>query len=378
MRRGFTLVELLVVITIIGLVTAAVIGSGMLGAIRHRQVSEAARILQASLAGARDAAIRDNGPSGIRLLPDPTLPGAFSALLPMTCTPNYSEGLVACYPAENYDVSIIGTATPLVFEQMPGAWQPAGNGKYVFLPVNPTSWAYNVRLGDQVQINSAGPWMTVCGPCSAQTSEGFTNTTSALSRTFTAPDGQTVTLPVEFLLLANGRDDNANGYPDDGWDGVDNDGDGLTDETSCKLFPAHGEWEQEAWPGWLAQGTTSATYVIRRRPVPASNGRSVSLPTQIVIDAARSRLPAPTLSGTIDLQVNSDGTMAPITLYGVPTSIGLTGAFWQFWLSERADIGQPVPAGQWWLVSANTRTGRISSMELPDLVMGYVQAMQGR
>ncbi len=44
-------------------------------AFNHRQVSEAARILQGGLAGARDTAINNNAPAGIRLLPDPVFNG---------------------------------------------------------------------------------------------------------------------------------------------------------------------------------------------------------------------------------------------------------------------------------------------------------------
>ena len=73
-RTGFTLIELLVVILIILLVSAVTLPS-IISAYSHRQVSEAARILQAALVGARDSAIRDNAPSGIRLLPDPTING---------------------------------------------------------------------------------------------------------------------------------------------------------------------------------------------------------------------------------------------------------------------------------------------------------------
>ena len=73
-RRGFTLIELLVVMLIILLVSAVVLPT-VIPAISHRQVSEAARILQAALAGARDAAINNNAPAGIRLLPDPVLNG---------------------------------------------------------------------------------------------------------------------------------------------------------------------------------------------------------------------------------------------------------------------------------------------------------------
>ena len=73
-RPGFTLVELLVVILIILLVSAVTLPT-VISAISHRQVSEAARILQAALVGARDSAINNNAPSGIRLLPDPTING---------------------------------------------------------------------------------------------------------------------------------------------------------------------------------------------------------------------------------------------------------------------------------------------------------------
>ena len=73
-RRGFTLIELLVVMLIILLVSAVVLPT-VLPALSHRQVSEAARILQGALVGARDTAINNNAPAGIRLLPDPVLNG---------------------------------------------------------------------------------------------------------------------------------------------------------------------------------------------------------------------------------------------------------------------------------------------------------------
>ena len=71
-RRGFTLIESLVVMLIILLVSAVVLPT-VLPAISHRQVSEA--ILQGALAGARDTAINNNAPAGIRLLPDPSSTG---------------------------------------------------------------------------------------------------------------------------------------------------------------------------------------------------------------------------------------------------------------------------------------------------------------
>src|SRR5689334_18141161 len=83
--RAFTLVEILVVIAIIliaSIVALPVLNSAMNGG----NVTNAAQTLQAALAGARDAAIRQNEPRGIRLLPDPslTLPalGSTSAAAP--------------------------------------------------------------------------------------------------------------------------------------------------------------------------------------------------------------------------------------------------------------------------------------------------------
>ena len=33
-----------------------------------------------------------------------------------------------------------------------------------YLPNRPTSWFWNIRVGDKIQINNAGPWYTVVGP----------------------------------------------------------------------------------------------------------------------------------------------------------------------------------------------------------------------
>ena len=113
-RRGFTLIELLVVMLIILLVSAVVLPT-VLPAISHRQVSEAARILQGALAGARDTAINNNAPAGIRLLPDPVLNGqstpprhqragldpteilASNRYIPIQLAPDYAEGFAAIH-----------------------------------------------------------------------------------------------------------------------------------------------------------------------------------------------------------------------------------------------------------------------------------------
>src|SRR5208282_2079709 len=118
-RRGFTLIELLVVILIILLVSAVVLPT-LIPAISHRQASEAARILQGALVGARDSAINTNAPAGIRLLPDPVFNGinpntatldptrvlAANRYIPIQLAPDYSEGKASV-------ILPSGPATPL-------------------------------------------------------------------------------------------------------------------------------------------------------------------------------------------------------------------------------------------------------------------------
>jgi prepilin-type N-terminal cleavage/methylation domain-containing protein len=410
-RRGFTLIELLVAITII-LVVSAVALPTVLPALSHRQVSEGTRILTSQLAGARDAAIRDNAISGIRLIADPTTPNSCNRFLPITQPPAYGNGIVSCYPGQNY-TAVTGTALPLVLEEVPGQWvlPPPPATKYVFVPNEPTNWYYNVRLGDRLQINGAGAFYSVCGPISVANSESFVNigasgVTSTLTRTFVSPDGQSITQPVEYLFLTNGQDDNGNGWADEGFDGVDNDGDNLTDETTCTKFPTHGEWEQEQWLGSLANnGTLNATYSIVRRPLPAFGAREVVLPTDVVVDMSRSTLPSSSTAVTVngvttvqtvatDLLVKPDGSMTLSLPFSVPSSIPMNGSFYQLWIAEREDVGhwqvdangllvqplawaQSTPTGQWRLITANGKTGAVTSLDQPDVKLGYQQAMLG-
>lgn len=355
---GFTLIELLVVILIIGIVSAVALPT-VLPAMAHRQVSEAARTLQGSLAGSRDAAIRDNATAGIRLVLDPVTPGAVNRIIPLQQPPAYSTGVVQVAPKTAYPATVMIGTLALVLEEQP---MTAG------LPNEPTSWVWNVRVGDKVQINQAGPWMSVAGPTvigingptvwtdgnTYANPEGFINY---------GPPGATSPLGHDYLLLTNGRDDNANGWADDGWDGVDNNNDGNIDE------PA--EWEQETWTGALAHGVTGASYAVRRRPLPGISAREIALPSGVVIDLSRSNLPV-----VLDLLCQPDGTWLPSLPWGVPTSIGMSPSWFQFWLAERGDVGV-TPKGQNWLVSLNGKTGIAYNADQPDLKTGLVAARQG-
>ncbi len=278
--RAFTLIELLVVLVII-LVVSAVALPTILSALSHRQVSEGARLLQAQLAGARDAAIRDNAPHGLRLLPDPAFPIvrladgtidssqplASNRIIPIAAAPDYTEGFLTRYPGPGLPAVVgalpyPGPGTPtipkptygdtsvLMVYETSGTWQkPDPKAPYVFIVNPPTSWFWNARIGDRIQIGGSSRWYTIVGPMNVTPAGGnnelFVNpgplgTVSPLSITIPSPDGQSITSVVDFLLLVNGKDDNGNGLVDEGWNGRDDDGINGADDI--------GEWvETEAW-----------------------------------------------------------------------------------------------------------------------------------
>jgi len=447
-RRGFTLIELLVVITIILLVSAVALPT-VLPALSHRQVSEGARILQGALVGARDSAIKNNAISGIRLLPDPTINGinpttglfdpsmplASNRIIPIAAAPDYSEGLVSIYysiatdnnavvtyvAGYNYSsVALVGGVNVpcLVVEE--SVLGPASTN---YLPNEPTSWFWNIRVGDKIQLNNAGNWYTVVGPLviypsnkltPGQNPELFVNVglpgaLSPLSRGNVNP---------EYLLLVNGQDDNNNGWVDEGFDGVDNNNNQLTDEAL--------EWEIETWQGALPSELLKQPpgvpltfpYVIQRRPAPTGNAREVFLPTNVVIDMStwgypnlgspsqeRSRLPVNQYTGYVDIMVYPNGSVVPTTIYSTPSSVSMSGSFLHFWLAERSDVYPPssnppiansppylpVPLGiaptafngaaikgEYRLVTLFTRTGQILTNEMVPFDSPALAAQQKR
>ena len=281
-----------------------------------------------------------NGLNPLTGLLDPTQILACNRIVPLDPAPEYSEGFVSitapagiptiAYPAQNgggtYPVSTVaGLPNVLMLEE--AVYDLGITAAAILNP--PTSWFWNIRVGDKIQINNAGAWYTVVGPMVIPPAglvingteyanpEMFVNvgppgTQSPVSRGF----GGNTYYP-DFLFLVNGQDDNGNGWADEGWDGIDNDyptlvlpggstvpnpGAGIIDNTTIAANGVQtSEWESEQWLGSIATNPPmNAPYTVRRRPAPSANAREVALPTGVVIDLTgwglaspeRSRIPA--------------------------------------------------------------------------------------
>jgi prepilin-type N-terminal cleavage/methylation domain-containing protein len=411
-RTGFTLVELLVVMFIILLVSAVALPV-IIPALSHREVSEAARVLQAALVGARDAAVHANAPRGIRLLPDPnfltfvtddTNPKfgqldstkilAANRIVALEPAPDYTEGRVNVRSTAGLLHVPLGTGPPLsvvypgegggAWPYLPGqtALPPAApvlvveealtdhdtsfSGNQTMIPRNnPTSWFWNIRVGDKIQIGQSGNFYTVVGPMSVGPADGNAELFVNIGLPGQAPiagqsgvpllyGNQPNTLPHEFLFLVNGHDDDGDGSIDEGWDGLDTNLDGYVDNTASSTPPPYSEWETEHWLGSLGHVNSGGVslnlpYTIHRRPTPSANARETTLPASVVVDLTtwadaspeRSRLPVNRFTGTIDIIVSPQGEVLPNSIFSSPSSFSLADSYFHFWLAERTDLYAP-------------------------------------
>ena len=410
--RGFTLLELLVVVAIIALVSAIALPT-VLPALNEARVSESARILQAILAGTRDTAIRANAPRGIRLLPDPIFNGiggnplASNRIIPIEPGPDYTEGLV-----NNVNPKLPNGNPNLLYNFYQGTMVGGKAYNYLMIsesgadpatpsvPNNPTNWSLNVRQGDKIRFNDSGAYYTVAGPINgppfgpAAGAGLSTNSERAIacSPASTVPLSSQAGWVPEFLFLTNGVDDNGNGWIDEQCDGIDNDGDGITDpgfnglddngngqiDEPAELAIGQGvngalsgtEFEQEVFLGSQASSPPlNEPYTIFRRPVVSPGARETTLPSGVVIDLTtwnaaaasakptsltapvllpeRSRLPVDAATGYVDIMIDQTGRVitqgAGMDGGGAYANSPLSSLpFYQFWLTEREGVVAPL------------------------------------
>lgn len=323
-RRGFTLVELLVVMVIVVMVSVVALPT-IYSSFRERSIQEAARLVQATFTAAKDDAVRFGTMRGVRFVPDPSDPGICSRLLPIGSAADYSEGLLTVTDPATLPAGFVLPYPCLMVEQATRDLQGRTTA--------PTSWPGNVRVGDRLQVGRNGPLYTVVGPTDPAnpTDEGFVAITMPLVRT----DPSAGEVKVDYLWLVNGVDDDRNGFADDGWDGVDNNNDGVKDEAR--------EWEVERW---LQPPVASSPYAIRRRPAPIDPTRGTVLPAGVVIDTAG--LPP-------ELVLDATGATTETGPYGVPSRIGLKGHEFKVHLIERGVSGNEA-----W-ITINARTGKVAA-----------------
>jgi len=298
-RHGFTLVELLVVLFIVGLVSAATLPI-IIPTLNQRQVQEGSRILQQALINARFAAMSTGRPAGVRLLPDPVYNGpdgtdllrplAYNRMLQLEPAPDFSDGELVIHRngASGKDVvdffsnsvswrqRMIGT--PPNADVSKGPQDPYRIDPRIVLrqfkkkslgaptPVEPTSWSWNIRAGDRIAVGVqnninfviAGPIAPFVGGKSynpfTYNPERFVNLGNPdVMTTYQLPtyypnvyDPLNLNIPdyyrSEILYVVNegnrifnGVDDNEDGVPDPAFNGVDDDGVNGIDDP-CEVF----------------------------------------------------------------------------------------------------------------------------------------------
>lgn len=293
-NSGFTLVELLVVLFIVGLVSAATLPI-IIPTLNQRQVQEGSRIVQQALINARFAAMSTGRPAGIRLLPDPILfgpdpndfyrPLVYNRMVQLEPAPDYSDGQVRIHSG-----GASGQAMLDFFKAAGDNWANQLNGfggialknspQYnnliaiidprivvsQFKDLNtysePTNWSWNIKAGDRMTLGVSNTnQYVIAGPAFSNSYPNLEKFINFQNPEYTAKfillptkidtlSGQTVQdHPSEILYLVNegnrsfdNIDNNNDGVADPAFNGKDDDENGVIDN-SAEMF-----WSRNADP----------------------------------------------------------------------------------------------------------------------------------
>lgn len=146
-RRGFTLVELLVVVAML-IILVSVLTAAMQPVLSGKEIREAARQLNAFIAGSVARAARTGRPSGIWLERDASNPNAVFEVFYADVPPVYAGDFT------NSSVSVVRN-TPLSTLTFDGVSPLLGADN---TPNTPDDL---IRLGDFIQFNYSGPWYRI-------------------------------------------------------------------------------------------------------------------------------------------------------------------------------------------------------------------------
>lgn len=384
-RKGFTLIEMLVVLAITGILFAAVIAFAPRWWadtwLRKGAAGVQGALIEAKSAAAAAWSYNASQVVGVRFIPDPqwelkklpdgtidrTRPIAYARTAPLVRPRPYRVGYAAIH-TDGYPAGFTPAYGRLVLEQ-----SPTGPDGY---RAEPTTWFWLIRIGDVVTVN--GLPYTVCGPTlippGPDNPDGFVNWgwPGQIASPLDRGAG-----PMEWLYLCNQLDDDRDGVTDEGWNGLDDDLDGYTDEPD--------EWEVERWRTPPASGEPVA-YEVMRRPVVEDqrSGGDVAdkklQPSPIVVDGLRSILPVNPLTGAVDVVFDDLGGVTLPSIYGRPASMPVAVNKLCFWLVARADVTEPPsPERSAKLVTLDLRSGMVRTTDGDPMdVAGTLAREEGR
>ena len=227
-----------------------------------------------------------------------------------------------------------------------------------------TSWYWNIRIGDKIQLNNMGIWYTIVGPMNIYNPELFVNVGDPGDAS-PPEDAERHELQPGVPLSGQRRGRQQGrlrgqrlGRRRQRWRWI-------VDQVIPGVNPL-GEWVEvlETWQGAALNNVNNIPYTITRRPVVSPGSRETPLPSNVVVDlttwnaqyfnvnfstttginyvSERSRLPVDPTTGYVDILLNPNGTVVPTTVYSSPTSFGMGSSFYHFWLAERGDLYDPV------------------------------------
>lgn len=202
MRRGITLLELLVVMLILLMVTAAAIPI-VAPALQNRQMREATRLATAFIGAAKARAVQTGRPVGVVIERENGQPFAFR-MSQIEVPPPYSGDVIGSTavvaitnPGATAGENSNSAASKAAFNQIFNSSTHTMSAVWFTATVNPAEFNNRlVRVGDQIQFNGQGHRFTIYGPDTTPT-DGVVDQGQPLDIAYVYPDSRPYTRAFE-------------------------------------------------------------------------------------------------------------------------------------------------------------------------------------